>query len=101
MTENSITKSTAKGIGRFISGLIMFLILVGITFVVLGVAVFEFIHLDMEAKGALTIGIVLSIIYALLVFIIPYFRKSPTVRWFAYCALGDAIWWIYLLISGN
>ena len=53
----------------------------------------------MDTPVALTMGIVLSLIYAIVVFLIPYLRKMSTVKWFAICALGDAAWWAYLLFT--
>jgi uncharacterized membrane protein len=101
MIENeSIGKKAAKGVVKFFVGLLMFLILIAITFFVCGVAVFEFMSSDINTPFALIIGVILSLIYAAVVFVIPYLRKMGTMRWFAICALGDAIWWIYLLIAG-
>ena len=97
--KETLGKQAASGLLRFIVGLIMFLILAGITFLVMGAAVFEFIHMNMKTPAALTLGIVASLIYALIVYLIPYLRKIGTVRWFAYCALMDAAWWAYLLFT--
>lgn len=100
MTANdSLGKKAAKGLGKFFVGLLMFIILVAITLFVMGVAVFEFLDSDMDTPVALTTGIVLSVIYAIVVFVIPYLRKMGTVKWFAICALGDAAWWAYLLFT--
>lgn len=42
-----------------------------------------------------------SIIF-LLTFLIPYLRKKGSLtRWCGIVALGDALWWIYILISNN
>ena len=99
LTNDSSGKKAAKGLGRFFVGLFMFIILTAITVFVLGVSVFEFITSDMDTPVALTLGIVLSLIYAIIVFIIPYLRKIGTVKWFAFLALGDAAWWAYLLFT--
>lgn len=100
MTANdSLGKKTAKGLRKFFVGLVMFIILVAITFFVMAVAFFEFLNLNMGTPLALTIGIVLSVIYAIVVFVIPYLRKMRTVKWFAICALVDAAWWAYLLFT--
>lgn len=100
--KNSIGKNVAKGTGKFLVGLIMFLILLAINIVVIGVGVFEFINLDMDTPVALAIGIALSLIYAIVVYAIPYLRSMKnTCRWWAWLAIGDAIWWAYLLISGG
>lgn len=46
------------------------------------------------------IGIGLSVVFALLVFIIPYFRRNGYIRWLALAALGDAAWWTYTMFAG-
>lgn len=51
-------------------------------------------------SGIAIIGIGLSIAFALLVFIIPYFRRNGYIRWLAWLALGDAAWWIYTMFIG-
>ena len=98
-STDSIGKTAAKGFTKFLVALAMFIVLLAITLLVLGTAVFDFLNFDLKAKRALILGIVLSIIYGLVVFIIPYFRKSGTIRWFGICAFGDAAWWAYLLIT--
>ena len=65
----------------------------------MGVSVFEFINSDMDTPVALGLGIALSLVYAIIIFIIPYLRKIGSVKWFAYIAIGDAIWWAYLLFT--
>ena len=98
-TNDSLGTKAAKGLGKFFVGLLMFIILVAITLFVLGAAVFEFIESDMDTPVALGLGIGLSVVYAIIVFVIPYLRKIGTVKWFAICALGDAAWWAYLLFT--
>ena len=98
-SDESLGKKTAKGIGKFFVGLLMFIILVAITLLVLGMAVFEFIETDMDTPVALGIGIGLSVLYAIIVFAIPYIRKIGIVKWWAILALGDAAWWAYLLFT--
>jgi len=98
-TNDSLGKKATKGIRNFFVGLLMFIILVAITLFVMGVAVFEFINSNMETPVALRLGICLSVIYAIIVFVIPYLRKMNSVKWFAICALGDAAWWAYLLFT--
>ena len=98
-THDSLGKKAAKGLGNFFVGMLMFIVLLAITLFVMGVAVFEFLDSNMDTPVALTIGIVLSLIYAIIVFVIPYFRAMGTVKWFAICALGDAAWWAYLLLT--
>ena len=46
------------------------------------------------------LGIGLSVVFALLVFIIPYFRRNGYIRWLAWLALGDAAWWTYTMFAG-
>lgn len=42
-----------------------------------------------------------SFLVFLITFIIPYLRKKGTLtRWLGIVALGDALWWIYILIKG-
>lgn len=46
------------------------------------------------------LGIGLCIVIALVTFIVPYLRKKGTVtRRCGILAIGDALWWIYLMIS--
>ena len=45
-------------------------------------------------------GIGLSVVYALLVFIIPFFRRNAYIRWLALATLGDAAWWAYTMFAG-
>lgn len=52
-------------------------------------------------KGIELAGIGLSAAFALLVFVIPYLRRNVYIRWLAWCALGDAAWWTYLMFSGG
>ena len=51
-------------------------------------------------QGLEILGIGLSVIFALLVFIIPYFRRNGYIRWLAWLALGDAAWWTYTMFAG-
>ena len=46
------------------------------------------------------LGIGLSVVFAILVFIIPYFRRNGYIRWLAWLALGDAAWWTYTMFAG-
>lgn len=50
--------------------------------------------------GPALIGIGLSVVFALLVFIIPFFRRNAYIRWLAFAALGDAAWWAYTMFAG-
>lgn len=51
-------------------------------------------------RGLEILGIGLSAVFALLVFIIPYFRRNGYIRWLAWLALGDAAWWTYTMFAG-
>ena len=50
--------------------------------------------------GIEILGIGLSVVFALLVFIIPYLRRNGYIRWLAWLALGDAAWWAYTMFAG-
>lgn len=46
------------------------------------------------------LGIALPLLFFIVTFCVPYLRKKgTTTRWCGLVLLGDAIWWIYLLIS--
>lgn len=51
-------------------------------------------------NGLALFGIGLSVVFALLVFIIPFFRRNAYIRWLAWAALGDAAWWAYTMFAG-
>ena len=51
-------------------------------------------------EGPALFGIGLSVVFALLVFIIPFFRRNAYIRWLAFAALVDAAWWAYTLLAG-
>ena len=51
-------------------------------------------------NGLALFGIGLSVVFALLVFIIPYFRRNGYIKWLAWAALGDAAWWTYTIFAG-
>ena len=51
-------------------------------------------------EGPALLGIGLSVVFALLVFIIPFFRRNAYIRWLALAALGDAAWWAYTMFAG-
>lgn len=46
------------------------------------------------------LGIGLSVLFALFVFAIPFFRRNGYIRWLAWAALGDAAWWTYTIFAG-
>ncbi|HAB89935.1 MAG TPA: hypothetical protein DCF84_05305 [Bacteroidetes bacterium] len=98
--SDSIGKKAAKGLGNFALGIVMFLVLVLIMFMVMGLAVLDFLSWDLNATTALLFGIVASLAYAAAVFFVPVLRKNSAIRWFGICAVGDALWWAYLLMGG-
>lgn len=83
----------------FWAALIMFILLVLIDIVVIGVSIADFIDLDIESNTALIIGIILSVVYALVVFL-SRLRKNSTIKWFGWLAIANVLWWGYLLIAG-
>ena len=50
--------------------------------------------------GPAILGIALSVVFALLVFLIPFLRRNSYIRWLAFAALGDAAWWAYTMFAG-
>jgi hypothetical protein len=47
------------------------------------------------------LAIALCFIIFIVTFIVPYLRKKGSfTRWCGIVALGDAIWWIYIMIAG-
>ncbi len=56
---------------------------------------------DSRGKAICAIAIGLCFLIFLLTFIIPYLRKKGTfTRWCGIVALGDVLWWIYIMIAG-
>ncbi len=54
-----------------------------------------------EGKMVCLLAIALCFTLFLITFIIPYLRRKGTfTRWCGICALGDAIWWAYILMTG-
>lgn len=55
---------------------------------------------DARGKTVCAIAIGLCFMIFLLTFIIPYLRKKGTLtRWCGIVALGDALWWVYILTT--
>lgn len=81
------------GIITFVASLIAFLaMIVG--------SMKSFFH-EPGGKVLSLLAIGLCFLIFLITFIVPYLRKKGTfTRWCGVCALGDAIWWIYILVSG-
>lgn len=91
-------KEKKKGVNFFV-GFLMTVLYIITAFVVFGVAVFDFLDMDFSASTALISGIVVSALYAILILGIPYFRRSSYMRYLMYLAAGDAIWWMYCLVT--
>lgn len=54
-----------------------------------------------ESKQLGILAIAASLLIALITFCIPYLRKKGSfTRWCGIVCLGDAAWWIYLLVTG-
>lgn len=93
---------------RFIITLLWFVIAVVINVVALGlgaVGIFRDLLAALQTgifqdSRVLEIsGIILSGIYALVTFIVPYLRRKGTfTRWFGIVAVGDVLWYIYLIL---
>ena len=57
---------------------------------------------DGRGKVVCVLAIGLCFVIFLLTFIIPYLRKKGSLtRWCGIVALGDALWWIYIMISNG
>ena len=65
--------------------------------VIAEVVIFNVPGYEVNVVGGL---LLYGVIFALLVFIIPYFRRNGYIRWLAWLALGDAAWWTYTMIAG-
>ncbi len=91
------TKKEAKA--GCLMEILFLLVALLINVLVFGIAVFQFINWNIETSTALTVGIVLSVIYAIVVYASPSLRKNSYIRWLGFLAVADAAWWIYLLIG--
>jgi hypothetical protein len=48
------------------------------------------------------LGIGVCLLVFIITMLVPYLRKKGTfTRWFGIVCLGDALWWIYILISNS
>ena len=54
-----------------------------------------------DATTLYIIGIGACLAVFLITFLVPYLRKGSFTRWMGIVCLGDALWWIYLLISNQ
>ena len=80
-----------------LSEIIFYLLAVVVALISIALVVFGAISGN---QGLEILGIGLSVIFALLVFMIPYFRRNGYIRWLAWLALGDAAWWTYTMFAG-
>lgn len=80
-----------------LSEFIFYLLAVAVGLISIALVVFGAISGN---QGLEVLGIGLSVVFALLVFIIPYFRRNGYIRWLAWLALGDAAWWTYTMFAG-
>ncbi len=56
---------------------------------------------DERGKVLCYLAVGLCLVIFLLTFFIPYLRKKGSLtRWCGIICLGDALWWIYILVSG-
>lgn len=79
-----------------LSEFIFFLLAVAVGLISIALVVYGAISGN---QGLEILGIGLSAVFALLVFIIPYFRRNGYIRWLAWLALGDAAWWTYTMFA--
>lgn len=101
--ETNEKETFLGGILRFIVTFIWFVVVFVVTFcaclVTVGADFAKILNLD-ESGPLYVIGIGTCILIALITFLIPYLRKKGTMtRWLGVCALGDAAWWTYLMIT--
>lgn len=80
-----------------LSEFLFYLLAVAVGLVSIALVVFGAISSN---QGLEILGIALSVVFALFVFIIPYFRRNGYIRWLAWAALGDAAWWAYTMFVG-
>lgn len=92
MSENQEKKAAGC-----LSEFIFYLLAVAVGLISIALVVFGALT---GKKGPEVLGIGLSLLFALLVFIIPYYRRNGYIRWLAWMALGDAAWWTYTMITG-
>ncbi len=45
------------------------------------------------------VGIILSLVFALIIFLTPYLRRASYLKWLGWLAIGDAIWWAYCMVG--
>ncbi len=92
-----MSEQKGKKAAGCLSEFIFYLLAVAVGLISIALVVFGAISGN---QGLEVLGIGLSVVFALLVFIIPYFRRNGYIRWLAWLALGDAAWWTYTMFAG-
>ena len=92
-----MSEKTEKKAAGCLSEFIFFLLAVAVGLVSIALVVYGAFTGN---KGLESLGIGLSVVFALFVFLVPYFRRNSYIRWLAWLALGDAAWWTYTMITG-
>lgn len=54
---------------------------------------------DTRGIAICILGIAICLLVFIITMLIPYLRKGAWTRWFGIVCLGDALWWIYILVS--
>lgn len=89
---------------RFIVSLVWFFITLAATIVAyLAMVGGSFLDIlgDENGKPICFLAIGVCLLIFIITFLVPYLRKKGTLtRWCGIVALGDAAWWIYLLVTG-
>ncbi len=92
------------GVLRFVVSTIWFIITLAASIIALyAMAAGDFADFLGDKRGKLLcfLAIGLCFLVFLITFIIPYLRKKGSLtRWCGIVALGDALWWIYIMIAG-
>lgn len=89
--------SEGKKAAGCLSEFIFFMLAVAVGLISIALVVYGAISGNRDLE---ILGIGSSAVFALLVFIIPYFRRNGYIRWLAWLALGDAAWWTYTMFAG-
>ena len=92
MSDNKEKKSAGCLVEFLFYLIALFVGLISIGLVVMGA---------LSAKGPIAfLGIGLSVVFAIVVFCVPYLRRNSYIKWLAWLALGDAIWWAFMIVAG-
>lgn len=104
--EEKKKKTTVGGfLLRFIVSIIWFIVAavatIGGALAMTGGEMASFLG-DESGPALYVIGIGLCLAVFIITFLVPYLRKKGSfTRWCGIVCLGDALWWIYLLISNG